>query len=157
MQKITPCLWFNGRVKEALELYTNVFKNAKVKNISYYPEDGPVMPGEIMTAVFEIEGQEFMILNGGPRNVFTEAVSFIVNCETQEEVDYYWESLTANGGQEVQCGWLKDPYGLSWQITPVILSKYITDEDPLKALNVFNAMSQMVKIDIAKIEEAYNK
>lgn len=157
MQKITPCLWFNGRVKEALDLYTSVFKSAKVKNISYYPEGGPVTPGEIMTAVFEIEGQEFMILNGGPRNLFTEAVSFTINCETQQEVDHYWSSLTVNGGQEVQCGWLKDPFGLSWQIIPTILTEYITDKDPVKALNVFNAMSQMIKIDIAKIQEAYNQ
>lgn len=104
MQKITPCLWFNGRINEALNLYTSVFKDSKVKAISHYPEDGPILPSEIMTAIFEIENQEFMLLNGGQQFSFTEAVSFTVNCKTQEEIDHYWNSLIANGGKEVQCG-----------------------------------------------------
>ncbi|MXN91641.1 VOC family protein [Flavobacterium sp. Sd200] len=157
MQKITPCLWFSGRINEALDLYTRVFRNSKVKVISYYPKESPILPGEILTAVFEIENQEFMLLNGTPEFPFTQAVSFTVNCETKEEIDHYWNSLTANGGKEIQCGWLEDPFGLSWQITPIILDKYITDSNPKKALNVFEAMSKMIKLDIAQIEEAYNK
>ena len=157
MQKITPCLWFNGNVDQALNLYTSVFKDAKIKNVSRYGNAGPGKPGDVMVAVFEIENQEFMILNGGPQFPFTEAVSFTVHCETQQEVDHYWDSLIANGGQESQCGWLKDPFGLSWQIVPNILGRLMTDKDPKKAGSVMQAMLQMKKIDIAKLEEAYNK
>lgn len=157
MQKITPCLWFNGRVDEALNLYTTVFKNGKTKQIARYGETGPGKPGSVMTAVFEIEGQEFMILNGGPLFPFTEAVSFTVHCSSQEEIDHYWNSLTANGGKESQCGWLKDPFGLSWQIVPNILGQLLRDADAKKAQNVMQAMLQMQKIDIAKLQEAYNK
>ena len=157
MQKITPCLWFNGKVDEALTLYTSVFKDVKVKNISRYGKAGPGEPGTVLTAVFELEGQEFMILNGGPQFPFTEAVSFTVHCKTQEEVDHYWNGLTANGGQESQCGWLKDPFGLSWQIVPDILGKLLADKDPKKSGNVMQAMLKMTKIDIAKLQEAYNQ
>lgn len=157
MQKITPCLWFNGHVDEALDLYKSVFKSFNLKNISRYGEAGPGERGSVLTAVFEIEGQEFMILNDGPLFPFTEAVSFTVHCETQEEVDHYWNGLIANGGQESQCGWLKDPFGLSWQIVPNILGKLMADKDAGKANNVMQAMLQMKKLDMAKLQEAYNK
>jgi len=156
MQKITPCLWFNGKVDQALDLYTSVFKDSKVKQIARYGETGPGEPGSVMTAVFEIEGQEFMILNGGPQFPFTEAVSFTVHCNDQKEVDYYWDSLMANGGEEVECGWLKDPFGLRWQIVPDILPRMLADKDPAKSQKAMQAMLQMKKIDIAKLEEAYN-
>ncbi|TRW23511.1 VOC family protein [Flavobacterium zepuense] len=156
MQKITPCLWFNGRVNEALELYKKVFSDFKVKQISHYGEAGPMEPGSIMTAVFEIFGQEFMILNGGPNYHFTEAVSFTIHCKDQHEVDHYWDGLTANGGQESQCGWLKDAFGLSWQIVPDALVELMTRKDPEKGQKVMQAMMQMKKIDIATLEQAYN-
>src|SRR5687767_1879254 len=110
MQKITPCLWFNGRVEEALDFYTSVFKNGKVKSVSHYGEGAPMPAGSVLTAVFEIEGQDFMILNGGPHFTLSEAVSFCIECKDQEEIDYYWNKLTSNGGSESMCGWLKDPY-----------------------------------------------
>ena len=157
MQKITPCLWFNGNVDQAIKLYTSVFKNSKIKDISHYPASSPIKPGEIMVAVFEIENQEYMILNAGPQHPFTEAISFIVNCENQPEVDHYWNSLLENGGKADQCGWLKDPYGVSWQIVPTVLGKLMASKDPKKASNVMQAMMQMKKLDIAKLEEAYNK
>jgi predicted 3-demethylubiquinone-9 3-methyltransferase (glyoxalase superfamily) len=156
MQKITPCLWFNGKVNQALDLYKLVFKDLIVKQVSRYPEGSPMEAGSIMTAVFEIEGQEFMILNGGPQFPLTEAVSFTVHCKTQEEVDHYWNGLTANGGQESQCGWLKDPFGLSWQIVPDALPRLLADKDPVKSQKVMHAMLQMKKIEIAKLEAAYN-
>lgn len=155
MQKITPCLWFSGRVNEALNLYTSVFKNAKVKDISHYPDSSPILPGEILVATFEIENQEFMILNGTPNFVPTEATSFVINCSNQQEVDYYWDALTANGGQEGQCGWLKDPFGVSWQVVPTIINELMS-KDPAKGSKVVIALMDMVKIDIAKLEEAFN-
>lgn len=156
MQKITPFLWFNDNAEEAMNFYTSIFKNAKVKNASHYPEGFPgVMGGKLMTATFELEGQEFMVLNGGPMYQFTEAISFFVKCRDQEEVDHFWNALLADGGQESRCGWLKDKYGLSWQIIPDALGRLMGDSDRAKAGRVMNAMMQMVKIDVAKLEEAY--
>lgn len=154
MSKITPFLWFDDRAEEAVELYTSIFKNSKIKEVSRYGEAGPGPAGQVMTVNFEIEGQEFIALNGGPVFKFTEAVSFVVNCETQEEVDELWEKLT-DGGEEVQCGWLKDKFGLSWQIVPTKLGELMGDPDPVKAQRVTQAMLQMKKLDIAGLQLAY--
>ena len=156
MQKIIPCLWFDGKVEEALKFYTSLFKNSKIKNISHYGEGHP-QPGTIMVATFELAGQEFMILNGGPMFKLTEAISLSISCETQEEVDFYWEKLSADGGQESQCGWLKDKYGLSWQIVPTALGRFLRDTDKKRVSNVMTALMQMGKLDIQKLEEAYNQ
>ena len=156
MQKITPCIWFNGRVDEALSLYTGLFKDSKRKEISRYGEGGPGEPGTVLTAVFELNGQEFMILNGGPQFTPNEAVSFVIHCQDQAEIDYYWDSLTANGGQESMCGWLKDPFGVSWQIVPNEMGKLLQSKDPEKSKRVMAALMQMKKLDIAKLEAAYN-
>lgn len=153
-QKITPFLWFDGNAEEAVNFYTSVFPNSRVLEITRYGEGGPGPKGSVMTASFELDGQEFVALNGGPHFKFTEAISFVVNCESQEEVDRYWQVLTADGGQESQCGWLKDKYGLSWQITPTILMQLIADPDKEKANRVFQAMLTMRKIEIPKILEA---
>lgn len=158
MQKITPMLWFNDNAEEAVNLYTKIFKDAKIGKIARYDEASskasgrPV--GSLLTASFTIFGQEFVALNGGPLFKFTEAISFVVNCESQEEIDYYWDNLTKDGGQESQCGWLKDKFGLSWQITPTILSKLLTDPDKQKSQRAMMAMLQMKKIDIATLEKA---
>jgi predicted 3-demethylubiquinone-9 3-methyltransferase (glyoxalase superfamily) len=160
MQKITPFLWFNDKVEEAATFYTAIFKNSKIVNIARYGDAGAQVSGRpkgtVMTVAFQLEGQEFVALNGGPQFKFTEAVSFVVNCQTQEEVDEYWKKLSA-GGQEVQCGWLKDKYGLSWQIVPTILSEMLNDPDPKKAERVMKAMLQMKKIDIKGLKQAYEQ
>jgi predicted 3-demethylubiquinone-9 3-methyltransferase (glyoxalase superfamily) len=153
MQKITPFLWFNDQAEEAMNFYTSIFKNSKIGSISRYGEGGPGQPGSVMTATFELDGQEFMALNGGPLFTFTEAISFFVNCETQAEVDELWTKLT-EGGEESQCGWLKDKYGLSWQIVPTALGELLNDPDAEKAGRVMNAMLQMKKIDIAGLKAA---
>jgi predicted 3-demethylubiquinone-9 3-methyltransferase (glyoxalase superfamily) len=153
-QKITPFLWFDNQAEDAANFYASIFKNSKVGNISRYGDAGPGPKGSAMTVDFQIEGQEFVALNGGPHFKFTEAISFVVNCETQEEVDEFWEKLS-EGGQKSQCGWLKDKYGLSWQIVPTILIKLMLDKDPAKAARVMKAMLQMTKIDIAKLQQAY--
>lgn len=158
MQKITTCLWFDGKdgkVEEALKFYTSTFKNSKVSDVTYYGEGHPQMNGNILVSRFVLEGQEFMILNGGPAFKFTEAISLSVNCETQEEIDFYWNALLADGGQEGQCGWLKDKFGLSWQISPSMIEGMLQDKDPKKANNVMMAMMQMVKIDIKALQDAY--
>ena len=155
-QKITPFLWFDNQAEEAINFYTSVFKNSKIGKIGRYGDEGPGPKGTVMTASFTLDGQEFVALNGGPAFKFTEAISFVVNCETQEEVDEYWKKLT-EGGQEVQCGWLKDKYGLSWQIVPTILPELLTDKDGAKAKRVMHAMMQMVKIDIPALKKAYNQ
>ncbi len=155
MQKITPFLWFNDKAEEAISFYTSIFKNSKVLSVSRYGDAGPGPKGSVVVGKFEIEGQEFMALNGGPRFAFTPAVSFVVNCETQQEVDDFWEKLSS-GGKEVQCGWLTDKFGLSWQIVPIILPKLLQDKNPEKSKRVMQAMLQMVKIDIAGLERAYN-
>ncbi|MDN3548115.1 VOC family protein [Mucilaginibacter aquaedulcis] len=157
MQKIIPCLWFDGKVEEAINFYTSLFKNSKIKNVSRYGEGAPQPAGTILVATFELGGQEFMILNGGPMFKLTEAISLSVSCETQEEIDFYWEKLSSNGGQESQCGWLKDKFGLSWQIVPTALSKLLQATDRKKANNVMAALMQMQKLDIAKLEQAYNQ
>src|SRR5262249_4166897 len=155
MQKITPFLWFDGNAEEAVNFYTSIFKNSKIISISRYSDAGPGPKGSVMTATFQLEGQEFVALNGGPIYQLTPAISFVVNCETQEEVDYYWEKLT-QGGAEVQCGWIKDKFGLSWQITPTILMKMINDQDPEKVKRVMQAMMKMVKLDIAGLKREYD-
>ena len=156
MQKITPFLWFNDQAEEAMNFYTAIFKNSKISSVSRYGEGGPGQPGSVMTATFELDGQEFMALNGGPLFTFTEAISFFVNCETQAEVDELWGKLT-EGGEESQCGWLKDKYGLSWQIVPSVLGELLNDPDAEKAGRVMNAMLQMKKIDIAGLRAAYEQ
>lgn len=157
MQKITPMLWFDNNAEEAMNLYTSIFKDSKIGRVTRYGKTGPGPEGGVMTAEFELFGQKFVALNAGPLFKFTEAVSFVVNCESQQEVDYYWNKLTENGGQESQCGWLKDKFGLSWQITPAVLIKLTADPDPKKAGRAMQAMMQMKKIDIAKIEAAANQ
>ena len=160
MQKIMPCLWFDNQAEEAVNFYTSLFKNSKIVNVARYDEAGAKaygMPkGTVMTVTFQLNGQEFMALNGGPAFKFTEAISFIVNCETQAEVDELWSKLT-EGGEEVQCGWLKDRFGLSWQIVPTVLDEMLSDPDPAKAQRVMEAMLQMKKIDIAGLKRAYDR
>jgi predicted 3-demethylubiquinone-9 3-methyltransferase (glyoxalase superfamily) len=157
MQKITPFLWFNDRAEEAMNFYTSIFKNSKIGSVSRYGEAGPGSKGQVMTASFQLDGQEFIALNGGPQFKFTEAISFLINCETQEEVDYYWEKLLAGGGEESQCGWLKDRFGLSWQVIPTTLSKFLADKNPAKAQRVMQAMLRMKKIIIADLKKAYEQ
>jgi predicted 3-demethylubiquinone-9 3-methyltransferase (glyoxalase superfamily) len=154
MQKITPFLWFNEQAEEAINFYVSIFKNSKILNVSRYGDEMPGPKGKVMTAAFMLDGQEFIALNGGPQFKFTEAISFVVNCETQEEVDELWEKLT-EGGEEVQCGWLKDKYGLSWQIVPAILGELMSDPDPEKAQRVTQAMLKMQKIIVADLQKAY--
>ena len=151
--RITPFLWFDSNAEEAVAFYTSVFKNSKVLTIARYGDAGPGPKGSVMTVEFELDGQRFVGLNGGPHFKFTEAISFVVNCETQDEVDHYWNKLT-EGGQEVQCGWLKDKYGLSWQIVPRILIELLQDKDAAKAQRVMQAMLQMKKIDIESLQAA---
>jgi predicted 3-demethylubiquinone-9 3-methyltransferase (glyoxalase superfamily) len=154
MQKITPFLWFDGKAEEAMNFYTSIFKNSKVINVSRYGEGGPGPKGTVMSGTFELEGQRFMALNGGPLFSFTPAISFFVNCETQAEVDELWEKLSA-GGKPDRCGWLKDKYGLSWQIIPSILGKLLGDPDPQKSGRVMKAMLQMNKLDIEGLKRAH--
>jgi len=156
MSKITPFLWFDNQAEEAAKFYTSVFKNSKIGTMARYGDAGPGPKGSVMTASFQIDGHDFVALNGGPHFKFTEAISFVVNCESQNEVDYYWEKLAANGGQESQCGWLKDKFGLSWQIVPTILSTLLEDKDPKKAQRVMQAMLKMKKIVIADLQKAYD-
>ncbi len=153
-QKITTFLWFDSQAEEAAKYYTSIFKNSKILNVARYGEAGPGPKGSVMTVQFQLEGQEFIALNGGPHFKFTEAISLFVNCETQKEVDELWGKLTA-GGQESQCGWLKDKYGLSWQIVPTALTRMLQDKDPEKSKRVMQAMLQMKKIDVARLEQAY--
>lgn len=154
MQKITPMLWFDGNAEIAMNLYLSIFRNARINKQARYPEGAPGLAGSLMTASITIEGQDFTLLNGGPQFRFNEAVSFIINCESQEEVDYYWESLTANGGNESQCGWLKDPFGVSWQVVPSRLPQLLSSPDPNTAQRVMQAMLKMKKIDMAELEKA---
>lgn len=158
MQKITPFLWFDNQAEAAASFYVSLFKNSKIGDIARYDDAGAKAAGRptesVMVVEFQLEGQEFVALNGGPHFKFTEAVSFVVNCETQEEVDEFWEKLTADGGAESQCGWLKDKYGLSWQIVPTILPELLQDSDKAKAKRVMEAMLQMKKIDIKALKQA---
>jgi predicted 3-demethylubiquinone-9 3-methyltransferase (glyoxalase superfamily) len=155
MQKIITYLWFDNQAEEAANFYTSLFKDSKVTNVSRYPEGSPVPAGSVMTVSFQLAGQEFIALNAGPQFKFTEAISLYVNCETQEEVDELWEKLTAGGGEEQPCGWLKDKYGLSWQIIPTALTELMSDPDPAKAQRVAEAMLKMSKIDIAGLRAAH--
>jgi predicted 3-demethylubiquinone-9 3-methyltransferase (glyoxalase superfamily) len=157
MQKITPFLWYDDKAEEAANFYCSIFKNSKILSVSRYGDAGPGPKGSVMIAEFQIEGQEFVALNAGPLFKFTEAISFVINCETQEEVDYFWQKLTADGGAESMCGWLKDKYGLSWQVVPKILTELMKDKDPAKAQRVMQAMLQMKKIDIPTLKRAYEQ
>jgi len=154
MPKITPFLWYDDNAEEAVNFYRSIFKDSKVGKVSRYGDAGPGPKGQVMTIEFELMGQKFTALNAGPQFKFTEAISFVVNCETQKEVDEYWEKLSA-GGSKSQCGWLKDKFGLSWQIVPTELGKLISDSDPKKSQRVMKAMLQMNKLDIARLKQAY--
>ena len=157
-QRITPFLWFDHQAEEAAHFYVAIFKNSRIESIARYDEEAAKASGRragsVMTVAFALDGQDLVALNGGPHFKFTEAISFVVNCETQDEVDHFWEKLSA-GGQEVQCGWLKDRYGVSWQIVPTVLPEMLQDKDPEKARRVMAAMLKMIKIDIAALRHAY--
>ena len=160
MPKITPFLWFDNQAEEAVKFYTSIFRNSKIGSVSRYDDAGAQASGRekgsVMTASFSLDGQDFVALNGGPHFKFTEAVSFVVNCESQEELDHYWTKLSAGGDEKAQqCGWLKDKFGLSWQIVPTALTRLLSDKDAQKAKRVMAAMLQMKKIDIAKLQQAY--
>jgi predicted 3-demethylubiquinone-9 3-methyltransferase (glyoxalase superfamily) len=152
-QKITPFLWFDNRAEEAATFYVGVFPNSKIHKVVRYGAAGPGPPGSVMTVEFVLDRRSFVALNGGPHFKFTEAISFVVNCQTQEEVDHYWEKLSA-GGAEVQCGWLKDKFGLSWQIVPTVLPELLSDPDPEKSHRVMKAMLAMKRLDIRALSEA---
>ena len=154
MKKITPCLWFDSEAEQAAKFYVSIFKNSKIGKITRYVEDGPRPKGSVMTVEFTLDRVEFVALNAGPQFKFTEAISFSVNCEDQDEIDYFWEKLSADGGSTGQCGWLKDKFGLSWQVNPVFLDDMLCDPDAGKANRVMKAMTQMNKIDIATLENA---
>ena len=154
MQKITPFLWFDGKAEEAANFYVSIFKNSRILNITRYGEAGPGPKGSVMTVVFELDGEQFIALNGGPQFKFTEAISFSVNCKTQGEVDEFWEKLS-QGGEEGPCGWLKDKYGLSWQINPTILGEMLQDSNPEKSKRVMEAMLKMKTIDIHGLQRVY--
>jgi predicted 3-demethylubiquinone-9 3-methyltransferase (glyoxalase superfamily) len=159
VQKITPFLWFDGQAEEAANFYTSIFKNSRIVKITHYEEEGAKASGRpegtVMTVAFQIEGQDFVALNGGPVFKFTEAISFVVNCESQDEVDYYWEKLSRGGDEKAQqCGWLKDRYGLSWQVVPTALLELLSDPDPEKTRRAMKAMLQMKKIDMEVIRQA---
>ena len=156
MQKITPFLWFDGNAEEAVNFYVSIFKHSKILSVARYGEAGPGPKGSVMTASFQLDGQEFVALNGGPQFKFTEAISFWVRCETQEEIDEMWEKLSA-GGAKSRCGWLKDKYGLSWQVVPPILGEMLQDKDAKKSQRVMAAMMQMDKIDISLLRKAYEQ
>lgn len=160
MQKITPFLWFDDKAEEAAKFYTSIFKNSKILNVARYGEEGAKVSerpkGTVMIVAFQLDGQEFVALNGGPIFTFSPAISFVVNCGTQEEVDMFWEKLS-EGGETSQCGWLKDKYGVSWQIVPTILGEMLTDPDPIKSERVMKSMLQMKKIDIKALKKAYGK
>jgi len=161
MQKITPMLWFDNQAEEAARFYTSIFKNSKIKSVTRYGDAGAQASGRpkgsVMTVSFEIEGQEFVGLNGGPVFKFSEAISFVVNCKTQDEVDEMWAKLTASGGEPGPCGWLKDKYGLSWQVVPTVLSELLESKDAKKAERVMAAMLKMSKLDIEALEQAAEK
>jgi predicted 3-demethylubiquinone-9 3-methyltransferase (glyoxalase superfamily) len=152
-QKITPNLWFDTEAEEAAAFYTSVFKNSRIVNVAHFPEGAPRPAGMVMTVEFELDGQRFVGINGGPDFEFTEAISLQIDCETQEEVDYYWERLS-EGGEEGPCGWLKDRYGLSWQVTPAGMDELFADSDPQRARRAMDAMLGMRKLDIAALRAA---
>ena len=153
MQKISPNLWFDGQAEEAAEFYVTVFPNSKVNQVSHYTDAGPRPAGEVLTVEFELDGQPFTAINGGPAFTFDEAVSMLISCKDQDEVDYYWEKLT-EGGEESQCGWLKDRYGFSWQVVPEGMEELFSDSDPTRATRAMKAMLGMKKLDVAALEAA---
>jgi predicted 3-demethylubiquinone-9 3-methyltransferase (glyoxalase superfamily) len=161
MQKLTPFLWFDNQAEEAVKFYTAIFKNSKVGKILRYGKEAAKashsgrLVGSVLTIEFEIDGQKFTALNGGPEFKFNESISFVVNCDTQKEVDYFWEKLSADGGQESQCGWLRDKFGVSWQVVPTVLIEMLHDKDPEKSERAMKAMLQMQKIDIKTLKDAY--
>ena len=156
MKKITPCLWFDGNAEEAMNFYISIFKNFKVGEVMRYGDAGPGPKGSVLTVAFELEGQEFIALNGGPMYQFSPAVSFFVNCDTQEEIDEFWEKLSEDG-QTQQCGWLTDKYGVTWQIVPRVLGAMLQDENAAKSKRVMQAMLKMTKLDIDLLQQAYGK
>jgi predicted 3-demethylubiquinone-9 3-methyltransferase (glyoxalase superfamily) len=156
MQKITPFLWFDSEAEDAAKFYCSIFKNSRIGRITYYGDAGPRPKGSVLTVEFTLDGVEFVALNGGPQFKFTEAVSFSVNCETQEDVDYYWDKLAAGGGEHGPCGWLKDKFGLSWQVSPTVLADMLADKDETKSQRVMKAMMEMGKIDISTLQRAYD-
>lgn len=156
MQKITTFLWFDSQAEEAANFYTSIFKNSKIVSLTHYGEAGPAPAGSVMSVNFQLEGQDFVALNGGPVYSFTPAISLLVNCETQAEVDHLWEKLTA-GGEEVQCGWLTDKFGLTWQIVPIGLMELLDGKDPVKSARATQAMFPMKKLDLAAIQKAYDE
>ena len=156
MQKIVTNLWFDGRVEEAIEFYTSVFPNANVLHISYYGDENPDKKGEVLVANLELEGQAFTIINGGPLYQLNPAMSLLVNCDTQAEIDHLWEKLIEGGGQHIQCGWLTDRFGVSWQIVPAVLEQMMQSDDKVKIQRMMNAMLAMHKLDIAALERAYH-
>jgi predicted 3-demethylubiquinone-9 3-methyltransferase (glyoxalase superfamily) len=156
MQKITPFLWFDGKAEEAMNFYVSVFKNSKIVSVTRYGEGGAGPKGTVMSATFQLDGQEFFALNGGPQFSFSPAISFFVNCETQQEVDALWEKLS-EGGEKQRCGWLKDKFGLSWQIIPSVLGELLNDRDPKKSMSAMRAMLQMNKIDIEALRQAHDQ
>jgi predicted 3-demethylubiquinone-9 3-methyltransferase (glyoxalase superfamily) len=153
-QKITPCLWFDGRAEEAVKFYTSIFKRSKKGEVARYGEAGPGKKGSVMTVLFEIEGQEFMALNGGPEFKFTPAISFVVHGKSQKRVDYYWDALMAGGGAPQQCGWLTDKFGVSWQVVPTVLPELLKDGDKKTRERVMQAMLKMVKLDVKELKRA---
>src|SRR5207253_5472581 len=155
MKKINPFLWFDSEAEQAAKFYVGIFKNSKIGKIAHYGENGPLPKGSVMTVEFTLDRADFVALNGGPKFKFTEAISFSVNCETQDEIDYFWEKLSAAGGSTGPCGWLKDKFGLSWQLSPVVLGDMLSDPDIANAERVMNAMMEMDKIDIAELKKAY--
>ena len=156
-QKITPFLWFDGQGEEAANFYTSIFENSRIVDITRYGDAGPGERGSVMTVSFELAGQRFVGLNGGPNYKFTPAISFYISCKDQEEVDYFWKRLLAGGGEPNACGWLTDKYGVSWQVIPDTLIEYLQDEDREKAQRVMKAMMEMIKIDVKKIQKAYDQ
>lgn len=156
MSKITPFLWFDDKAEEAVTFYTAIFKNSKIGSVTRYGEGGPGPKGTVMSATFQLDGQDFIALNGGPHFTFSPAISFFVNCEAQEEVDALWEKLSA-GGEQQRCGWVKDKYGLSWQIVPTVLGEMLQDKDAEKSKRVMQAMLQMDKLDINTLRQAYEQ
>ncbi len=157
MQKISPFLWFNDNAEEAVNFYCGIFPDSRIVDVMHYGEAGPGQNGSVMGITFQLEGQEFMALNGGPVFTFTPAISLFVKCETQAEVDTYWNRFVDGGGEAQQCGWIKDRFGLSWQIVPTALGKMLQDEDPAKSKRVMEAMMKMVKLDIAALKAAYEQ
>ncbi len=156
-QKIMPCLWFDSNAEAAMDFYCSIFKNSKIHHLARYGDAGPGPKGQVMVGTFQLEGQQFMALNGGPMFKFTEAISLKVECDSQEEVDALWSKLTADGGAPSQCGWLKDKFGLSWQIVPSSVVEMLSDKDAAKSNRVMEAIMQMTKIDIEKCKQAYNR